>query len=132
MLQPPLPISSPQDLFPYDFKYDQSDILASLTNHPKIMLHASTGYGKTVLSLVSMLYHLLKPNPSIDKIFIFVRTKTQIFRFLEESATVLNFISQQFSYDMHQLIALPLIGKDELAFFLSLILILKNTLTAKR
>ena len=83
MIPSSIQFSSPHDLFPYDFLYNQSEILDSLTNNPKVMLQASTGYGKTVLSLVSMLYHLLNPNPSIDRIVIFIRTKTQIFRFLD-------------------------------------------------
>jgi Rad3-related DNA helicase len=99
-------------------------MLDQLVEHPHVLWHAPTGFGKTVVVLTAMLNYLLGPAKTIDRIIIMVRMKTQIFRILDEAFTIsshyfsnyediLQDINDKSSFPS-EIISLPLIGKDEL------------------
>jgi Rad3-related DNA helicase len=71
-------------LFPFDFKAGQEQCLESLTTNPHNLWQAQTGFGKTLLSLCATIPYLLDPQHPLKQIIVFVRTKTQIFRFFED------------------------------------------------
>ena len=71
-------------LFPFDFKTGQEECLTQLTTHPYNLWQAQTGFGKTLLSLCATLPYFLDPNHPVKQITVFVRTKTQIFRFFDD------------------------------------------------
>ena len=115
-----------QAIFPYEYKGQQKELLKELVNNSKILLHAPTGYGKTVLALVSALTYLLGQNRSITKIIIFVRMKTQIFRIMDECIKIsTNFFNNYDKIKNHfdnanfpnELISIPLFGKPELCIY---------------
>ena len=69
-------------LFPFGFKTGQEHCLEQLTLQPYNLWQAQTGFGKTLLSLCATLPYFLDPQHPIKQIIVFVRTKTQIFRFI--------------------------------------------------
>src|SRR3972149_3070366 len=114
-------------LFPYGFKASQEEMLQTLSDTSYVLWHAPTGYGKTVVAVVALLRHLLGPQNRLDKIIIFVRMKTQIFRILDECYKISSHYFQNYeefagsppdrqAYPP-ELLALPLIGKDELCIY---------------
>ena len=131
LVSAPLPIKLAEKLFPYKFKNFQQKMLHHLVSQPYILWHAPTGFGKTVLALVSSLTYLLDENHTISKILVLVRMKTQIFRILDECVHISDHYSTLFgqlpySTDMtginphtlpEELLALPLIGKEELCIY---------------
>jgi Rad3-related DNA helicase len=117
-------IDKAKELFPYEFKSQQEAMLEQLLRHPHVLWHAPTGFGKTVVALVSFLHHMLNQNRSIKRIIVMVRMKTQIFRILDEAFTIASHFFTNYeeltSYQDQraslpaEIISLPLIGKDEL------------------
>ncbi|OLS25623.1 MAG: ATP-dependent DNA helicase [Candidatus Heimdallarchaeota archaeon LC_3] len=115
---------NPKAIFPYDFKPLQEDMLDKLVQNHHVLWHAPTGFGKTVVALTSMLHYLLGSQRTIDRIIIMVRMKTQIFRILDEAFTLSSYYFSNYE-DLvpekrnikdfpAEIIALPLIGKEEL------------------
>ncbi|MHA1214394.1 MAG: helicase C-terminal domain-containing protein [Candidatus Hodarchaeales archaeon] len=94
-------------LFPHkELRQYQSTFLRTVEKNPKVIIHAPVGFGKTIMALISTL-PLVKQNGY--QLFIFVRTKAQVFRiFLDEIYKIAN--SQKYGY----LTALPLILKADL------------------
>lgn len=123
-------------LFPFDFKTGQEACLEQLTVHPFNLWQAQTGFGKTLLSLCATLPYLLDPVQPISRIVVFVRTKTQIFRFFEDVKTIAErYLAKQL--DIHSLLncnpyfslldpanpffAIPLVSKSDLCIHTSTI-----------
>lgn len=121
-------IQALQYLFPFPFQVKQEKFLPDIVASPYTLLQAPTGFGKTLISLMAMFPYLIDTNHPLNQIVIFVRTKTQIFRFLED-----NFLVQkQYLKHYHELtnllelptcdskekslpfLTIPLIGKDDL------------------
>ncbi|MFX1515749.1 MAG: helicase C-terminal domain-containing protein [Promethearchaeota archaeon] len=94
-------------LFPHkELRNYQTKFLRFVEKHPKAMIHAPVGFGKTIMALIHALPLVKAQN---YQLFIFVRTKTQVFRvFLEEIFKIAN--SRKYGY----LTVLPLILKADL------------------
>lgn len=94
-------------LFPHqELRNYQTKFLRFVEKNPKAMIHAPVGFGKTIMALIHTLPLVRSKN---YQLFIFVRTKTQVFRvFLEEIYKIAN--SRKYGY----LTALPLILKADL------------------
>lgn len=94
-------------LFPHpELRAYQTKFLRFVEKNPKGMIHAPVGFGKTIMALIHSL-PLVKTNNY--QLFIFVRTKTQVFRvFLDEIYKIAN--SRKYGY----LTAVPLILKADL------------------
>jgi Rad3-related DNA helicase len=94
-------------LFPHkELRKYQTKFLRFVEKNPKAMIHAPVGFGKTILALIHTLPLVKAQN---YQLFIFVRTKTQVFRvFLEEIYKIAN--SRKYGY----LTVLPLILKADL------------------
>ena len=116
-------------LFPFDFKTGQEECLTQLTTHPYNLWQAQTGFGKTLLSLCATLPYFLDPNHPIKQITVFVRTKTQIFRFFDDVKKIADsYLSQRETIDSllginpylqqidssNPFFAIPLISKKDL------------------
>lgn len=99
-----------EESFPFkSFKKHQRDQLIALLQHDKVLWEAPTGFGKTVIAITSTIPYLL--NNQISKIFIFVRTKTQVYRILDEC----NKISAKiFDSSQKKIISVPLVAKHDL------------------
>ncbi len=94
-------------LFPHpELRAYQTKFLRFVEKNPKVMIHAPVGFGKTIMALIHALPLVKAKN---YQLFIFVRTKTQVFRvFLNEIYKIAN--SQKYGY----LTAVPLILKADL------------------
>ena len=94
-------------LFPHkELRNYQTKFLRFVEKNPKAMIHAPVGFGKTIMALIHALPLVKSHN---YQLFIFVRTKTQVFRvFLEEIFKIAN--SRKYGY----LTVLPLILKADL------------------
>jgi DNA excision repair protein ERCC-2 len=94
-------------LFPHpELRSYQTKFLRFVEKYPKAMVHAPVGFGKTIMALISTLPLVRQKN---YQLFIFVRTKAQIFRvFLNEIYKIAN--SRKYGY----LTAVPLILKGDL------------------
>ncbi|UCG03405.1 MAG: PhoH family protein [Candidatus Heimdallarchaeota archaeon] len=94
-------------LFPHkELRTYQTKFLRFVEKNPKAMIHAPVGFGKTIMALIHALPLVRSKN---YQLFIFVRTKTQVFRvFLEEIFKIAN--SKKYGY----LTVLPLILKADL------------------
>ena len=116
-------------LFPFNFKTGQEKCLTQLTTHPYNLWQAQTGFGKTLLSLCATLPYLLDPHHPIKQIIVFVRTKTQIFRFFDDVKKIADrYLQQQDrinallnvnpyfqpSESINPFFALPLVSKKDL------------------
>ena len=99
-------------LFPYEYKHDQKAKLEELTASSYSLFSAPTGYGKSVVALVSSLAHLLQPESDIKTILVLVKTKTQIFRIMDECKTI--FITARKRGFFKPLYTVPLLAKEEL------------------
>jgi Rad3-related DNA helicase len=93
-------------LFPHpELRSYQTKFLRFVEKHPKTMIHAPVGFGKTIMALISAL-PLVRQN---RQLYIFVRTKAQVFRvFLKEIFQIAN--SRKYGY----LTVVPLILKADL------------------
>ncbi|MFX0084086.1 MAG: helicase C-terminal domain-containing protein [Candidatus Hodarchaeota archaeon] len=94
-------------LFPHpELRTYQTKFLRFVEKHPKVMIHAPVGFGKTIMALISTLPLVKEKN---FQLYIFVRTKAQVFRvFLNEIHKIAN--SKKYGY----LTAVPLILKADL------------------
>jgi Rad3-related DNA helicase len=94
-------------LFPHkELRNYQTKFLRFVEKNHKAMIHAPVGFGKTIMALIHALPLVKAQN---YQLFIFVRTKTQVFRvFLEEIYKIAN--SRKYGY----LTVLPLILKADL------------------
>ena len=94
-------------LFPHEeLRAYQARFLRFIERNPRTIIHAPVGFGKTVMALISTL-PLVKTQQY--QLFIFVRTKAQIFHvFLSEISKIAN--TERYGY----LTALPLILKSDL------------------
>lgn len=94
-------------LFPHEsLRAYQTKFLRFVEKNPKAMIHAPVGFGKTIMALIHALPLVRSKN---YQLYIFVRTKTQVFRvFLEEIYKIAN--SRKYGY----LTAVPLILKADL------------------
>ncbi|MFX0013240.1 MAG: helicase C-terminal domain-containing protein [Promethearchaeota archaeon] len=94
-------------LFPHpELRAYQTKFLRFVEKNPKAMIHAPVGFGKTIMALIHALPLVRSKN---YQLFIFVRTKTQVFRvFLNEIYKIAN--SRKYGY----LTAVPLILKSDL------------------
>ena len=97
----------PLQLFPHkELRNYQTKFLRFVEKHPKSLIHAPVGFGKTIMALISALPLVKDEN---YQLFIFVRTKAQVFRvFLNEIVKIAN--SRKYGY----LTAVPLILKADL------------------
>ncbi len=95
------------ELFPHEeLRAYQARFLRFVERHPRAIIHAPVGFGKTVMALISTL-PLVKTRQY--QLYIFVRTKAQIFHvFLNEIRKIAN--TNRYGY----LTALPLILKSDL------------------
>lgn len=116
-------------LFPFDFKTGQEKCLTELTINPYNLWQAQTGFGKTLLSLCATFPYFLNPHHPLKQIIVFVRTKTQIFRFFEDIKKITDqYLLQRATIDAllgshtyfqavdltNPFFALPLISKKDL------------------
>ena len=101
-------------LFPYSFKSYQREFLHNLVLHSHVLWQAPTGFGKTIVSLTSMIPFLLDNKHPLQKIIFFVRTKTQVFRILDECNKLTDSLSKLTEFSNRTIRSLPLIGKEEL------------------
>ncbi len=94
-------------LFPHpELRAYQTKFLRFVEKNPKTMIHAPVGFGKTIMALIHALPLVKTKN---YQLFIFVRTKTQVFQvFLNEIYKIAN--SRKYGY----LTAIPLILKADL------------------
>ncbi|MFX0123705.1 MAG: helicase C-terminal domain-containing protein [Candidatus Hodarchaeota archaeon] len=94
-------------LFPHqELRNYQTKFLRFVEKNPKAMIHAPVGFGKTIMALIHALPLVRSKN---YQLYIFVRTKTQVFRvFLDEIYKIAN--SRKYGY----LTAVPLILKADL------------------
>lgn len=94
-------------LFPYrELRAYQTKFLRFVEKTPKALIHAPVGFGKTIMALIHALPLVKSQN---YQLFVFVRTKTQVFRvFLNEIYKIAN--SRKYGY----LTAVPLILKADL------------------
>ena len=94
-------------LFPHkELRAHQTRFLRFVEKNPRVIIHAPVGFGKTIMTLISTLPLVQSEN---YQLFIFVRTKAQIFHvFLNEILKIAN--SRQYGY----LTVLPLILKSDL------------------
>ena len=106
----PLYLKLAEQSFPFkSFKKHQREQLLALLQHDKVLWEAPTGFGKTVIAITSTIPYLL--DKQISKIFIFVRTKTQVYRILDEC----NRISAKiFETTQKKIISVPLVAKYDL------------------
>ena len=76
-------------LFPHpELRAYQTKFLRFVEKNPKVMIHAPVGFGKTVMALISSLPLVKEKN---YQMFIFVRTKAQVFRvFLDQIYKIAN------------------------------------------
>ena len=110
-------------IFPFaEYKKFQIENQKKLIELNSCLWEAPTGFGKTVLAITSQLPALLDPNHPLKQIFIFVRTKTQVFRILDECNKISNKVFENYE---RKIISLPLIAKDELCVHEH-----KNTITS--
>lgn len=95
------------NIFPYDkLRPYQSEFLQFINRNDNVMIHAITGFGKTAMSLLSIIPQLKREKAQL---YIFVRTKAQIFEtFIKTLNTILN--NREYGY----ITVLPLILKSEL------------------
>ncbi len=94
-------------LFPYDtLKQFQVQAIRAIQSHERVMLHAPTGFGKTIVSLVALL-PLIKRNN--QQLVIFTRTKAQIFTAIFRELSLLA-RKQVYGY----LTAVPIVTKKDL------------------
>ena len=94
-------------LFPHpELRAYQTKFLRFVEKNPKVMIHAPVGFGKTVMALISSLPLVREKN---YQMFIFVRTKAQVFRvFLDQIYKIAN--SKKYGF----LTVVPLILKADL------------------
>ncbi len=105
--------------FPFKtFKVHQREQLEALLQKDKVLWEAPTGFGKTVIAISSTIPYLL--DNEIKKIFIFVRTKTQVYRILDECNKI---SSKIFENRQKKLITVPLVAKHDLCIHVK-----KNTM----
>lgn len=103
-----------EDSFPFkSFKTHQHEQLQTLLQSDKVLWEAPTGLGKTVIAITSTIPYLL--DKQITKIFIFVRTKTQVYRMLDECNKI---SSKIFDNTQKKLKAVPLVAKHDYRIFL--------------
>ena len=99
-----------QESFPFkSFKSHQYEQLEALIQHDRVLWEAPTGFGKTVIAITSTIPYLL--DHEIDKIFIFVRTKTQVYRILDECNKI---TTKVFDNTQKKLLSVPLVAKHDL------------------
>ena len=99
-----------EESFPFKtFKTHQYDQLQALLQEDKVLWEAPTGFGKTVIAISSTIPYLL--DKQISKIFIFVRTKTQVYRILDECNKI---SSRIFDTSHKKIISVPLVAKHDL------------------
>ena len=99
-----------EESFPFKhFKTHQREQLEALLQEDKVLWEAPTGFGKTVIAISSTIPYLL--DQQISKIFIFVRTKTQVYRILDECNKITTKI---FDSKHKKLISVPLVAKYDL------------------
>jgi Rad3-related DNA helicase len=97
-------------LFPHsELRSYQTRFLRFIENNPQVLIHAPVGFGKTLMSLISTLPLVQNTGEPQYQLWIFVRTKAQIFHvFLKEISKIAN--SRKYGY----LTAVPLIIKSDL------------------
>ena len=99
-----------EESFPFrNFKTHQHEQLELLLQEDKVLWEAPTGFGKTVIAICSTIPFLL--DKQIKKIFIFVRTKTQVYRILDECSKI---STKVFDTKQLKLISVPLVAKHDL------------------
>ena len=99
-----------EESFPFrSFKTHQKEQLEALLQEDKVLWEAPTGFGKTVIAITSTIPFLL--DHQIKKIFVFVRTKTQVYRILDECSKI---SSKIFDSKHLKLISVPLVAKHDL------------------
>ena len=109
-----------EESFPFKtYKTHQREQLEALVKQEKILWEAPTGFGKTVIAITSTIPYLL--NNEISKIFIFVRTKTHVYRILYECNKI---STKVFDNTRRKLITVPLVAKRDLCIHIK-----KNTMT---
>ncbi len=97
------------EIFPYqEFKKAQSEAIRLIWRHKRLMLHAPTGFGKTIVSLASL---IPKIRHEEKQLIILTRTKTQIFSsVMKEIKTLAQTGNEFFKY----LKVVPLVSKEDL------------------
>jgi Rad3-related DNA helicase len=99
-----------EEFFPFKtFKTHQREQLEALLMEQKVLWEAPTGFGKTVIAVTATIPYLL--DKEIKKIFIFVRTKTQVYRILDECNKI---TSKIFDQQKKKIISAPLVAKHDL------------------
>ncbi|MFW9780390.1 MAG: helicase C-terminal domain-containing protein [Candidatus Heimdallarchaeota archaeon] len=100
-------LSPALQLFPHkELRKYQTQFLRFVERHPRVMIHAPVGFGKTIMALISALPLVRDKN---FQLYIFVRTKAQVFDvFLKQIFKIAN--SRKYGY----LTAVPLILKADL------------------
>ncbi len=94
-------------LFPYQtLKKYQVRAIREIQGHQRVMMHAPTGFGKTIVTLVALLPYIKKEG---KQLVIFTRTKTQIF---EAIFRELSLLANKRVYGF--LTAIPIITKADL------------------